>query len=72
MGKHYNKKQPPYYVYWIRAAKNLHYIGATTRPVKRLKQHNGEMKGGAMRTNNKGPWRFHCIISGFRTWKEAL
>ena len=60
-----------FFVYWI-VSGNRHYIGATTFPKKRLRQHNGELKGGAIRTHNKGPWRFHAVISGFRTWKEAL
>ena len=41
-------------------------------PAKRLRQHNGEIAGGAARTRNRGPWHFHCVVSGFRTWKEAL
>ena len=60
-----------YYVYWIQSA-NRAYIGATVDPKKRLRQHNGEIAGGAMRTRNRGPWHFECIVSGFRTWQEAL
>ena len=61
----------PYYVYWIQSGPRA-YIGATVDPKKRLRQHNGEIVGGAARTRNRGPWHFHCVISGFRTWKEAL
>ena len=60
-----------YYVYWIQSGPRA-YIGATVDPRKRLRQHNGEIVGGAARTRNRGPWRFHCVISGFRTWQEAL
>ena len=60
-----------FYVYWIQSGARA-YIGATVNPTKRLRQHNGEIRGGALRTRNRGPWRFHCVISGFRTWKEAL
>lgn len=60
-----------FYVYWLQAESRV-YIGATVDPAKRLRQHNGEIAGGASRTRNRGPWRFQCVISGFRTWKEAL
>ena len=60
-----------YYVYWI-VSKNKCYIGATVDPIRRLKQHNGELVGGAYRTHNNGPWSYYCVISGFRTWNEAL
>ena len=60
-----------YYVYWIQSGPRA-YIGATVNPTKRLRQHNGEIKGGALRTRNRGPWHYHCVITGFRTWKEAL
>ena len=63
--------QKRYFVYWIQSS-NRAYIGATVDPPKRLRQHNGEIAGGAARTRNRGPWHFECVISGFRTWKEAL
>ena len=60
-----------YFVYWIQSGARA-YIGATVDPRKRLRQHNGEIAGGAAKTQNRGPWHFHCVVSGFRTWKEAL
>ena len=59
-----------YYCYWIVSGRSS-YIGATVNPTKRLKQHCGILSGGAQRTKGK-LWHFHCVISGFRTWKEAL
>ena len=62
-----------FHVYWIRAScGNRHYIGATVSPQRRLRQHNGDLCGGAKRTRGRGPWTFVCIVSGFRTWREAL
>ena len=52
---------------------NYTYVGATPYPVRRLRQHNGEIKGGAKYTLSKGPgWKHICIISGFHTKIQAL
>lgn len=61
----------PFYVYWIQSGSRA-YIGATVDPRKRLRQHNGELSGGAKRTRNRGPWKFQRVTTGFRTWQEAL
>lgn len=60
-----------FYVYWIQSASRA-YIGATVDLRKRLRQHNGELVGGAARTRNRGPWKYQMVVSGFRTWREAL
>lgn len=60
-----------FFVYWIQSGPRA-YIGATVDPRKRLRQHNGEILGGAIRTRNRGPWKFQCVVNGFRSWKEAL
>jgi predicted GIY-YIG superfamily endonuclease len=51
--------------------KNHSYYGFTTNPVRRLKQHNREIKGGAKATN-KGKWEFAMLITGFKTSNNAL
>jgi len=48
------------------------YIGATTCLRRRLRQHNGQLCGGARATQRYRPWRFVAAVSGFRTWPEAL
>lgn len=59
-----------YYCYWIQSGAKCYY-GATIDPTKRLRQHNSEIAGGARRT--KGYlWKFHCVISGFKEWSQAL
>lgn len=60
----------PSYVYWIVCGRR-NYVGATVDPHRRLRQHNGEIDGGARRTQG-GTWTFRCIVKGFRTWREAL
>lgn len=61
---------PRFFCYWI-VSMNSSYIGATVDPRKRLRQHCGVLSGGARRTKGK-LWKFQAVISGFRTWKEAL
>jgi structure-specific endonuclease subunit SLX1 len=48
------------------------YVGKTVNPAHRLRQHNGEIAGGAKRTRYGRPWRFACIVSGFKTPTDAL
>lgn len=41
------------------------YIGFTDDPLKRLRQHNGIIKGGAKKTSHKRPWVIVIVISNF-------
>jgi structure-specific endonuclease subunit SLX1 len=45
---------------------NYTYAGVSVDPKRRLRQHNGDIKGGAKYTTRKGPgWKHMCIIEGF-------
>jgi tRNA/tmRNA/rRNA uracil-C5-methylase (TrmA/RlmC/RlmD family)/predicted GIY-YIG superfamily endonuclease len=50
------------------------YVGFTTDPIRRLRQHNGELKsGGAKRTARNGrPWQYAAIIDGFQDKVAAM
>ena len=65
-----------YYVYLLESTNNCTYIGATTDLYHRLRQHNMELKGGAVATSlkvKKGEtWNRVCHIEGFPSWSEAL
>lgn len=37
------------------------YIGCTNNLKRRLRQHNGEIKGGARATQTSRPWTFFCV-----------
>lgn len=46
---------------------NRTYIGSTTNVARRLRQHNGELVGGARSTKKgAGTWVLLCWISGFQ------
>jgi len=58
------------YCYLLFSGKQT-YIGATVDPDRRLRQHNGEITGGARRTHGLS-WQRACYVSGFPTWNAAL
>ena len=49
------------------------YNGSTNDPRRRLRQHNGELKGGARATSRAGPgWRVIALVAGFPDHVNAL
>lgn len=51
------------------------YVGVSPDPMKRLRQHNGEISGGAKYTTSKnkiGRWKHICLVHGFREPRQAL
>ncbi len=64
------------YVYLLVCTSGATYVGATVDLDHRLRQHNKEIKGGAVATSVKvargETWRRHCYVSGFPTWQSAL
>ncbi|KAI3317173.1 GIY-YIG catalytic domain-containing protein [Xylariaceae sp. AK1471] len=72
-----SKPIPPLYsVYILRSTVHRAslYIGSTPNPPRRLKQHNGEAKGGAARTarGTLRPWEMVGLVSGFPGMVAAL
>lgn len=62
-----------YNVYLLATPTGRTYIGSTFELARRLRQHNGEIKGGAWRTKRAaGSWRRVCHVAGFTSRKEAL
>ncbi|KAI1195649.1 GIY-YIG catalytic domain-containing protein [Nemania serpens] len=67
---------PLYTVYILRSTVSQAslYIGSTPNPPRRLKQHNGEVTGGAARTARRRlrPWEMVGLVSGFPGMVAAL
>lgn len=51
---------------------NYTYNGSTNDIVRRLRQHNGEIKGGAFRTKIRRPWEYIAILGGLPNHHNAL
>ena len=66
----------PQFVYLLVSTSGATYVGATVDLDHRLRQHNKEIKGGAVATSVKvargETWHRHCYVSGFPTWQSAL
>lgn len=66
-----------FYCYLLCTDSGSHtYVGATTDPDRRLRQHKGELAGGARATGIRvaqgREWRRVCVLHGLPDWKSAL
>ena len=60
-------------VYLLSSSQGLTYVGATVNLDHRLRQHNGEISGGAKATSGcAGSWRRVCHVEGFADECAAL
>ena len=48
------------------------YIGFTTNPQRRVRQHNGEITSGARRTKCSRPWEYVAVNDGFQDKVSAM
>ena len=66
----------PFFVYILLSSDNSTYVGATIDLERRLRQHNKEIKGGAIATgakvSNGQIWVRVAHITGFPDWQAAL
>jgi len=64
------------FVYLLLSTNGNTYVGATNDLERRLRQHNGEIKGGAHATTMKVKqgeiWVRAAHVSGFPDWQAAL
>ena len=62
-----------WYVYVLRSiATGRTYVGATVDEKRRLRQHNGELRGGARSTHGFRPWELIRVVGPIPTQSEAL
>ena len=62
-----------YYCYILRNDINGRtYNGSTNSLPRRIRQHNGEIVGGAKATHTNRPWKYCMLLKGFDTHREAL
>lgn len=49
------------------------YIGYTVDPLRRIRQHNGLIKGGAKSTTRRGnSWKIQVVVAGFESSSMGL
>lgn len=51
-----------WYVYLLTTGRDTLYTGISVSPARRIRQHRGELKGGAKALRGKGPLNFYCIF----------
>jgi predicted GIY-YIG superfamily endonuclease len=72
-------KDAAWFVYLLSDGRRS-YVGITNNPRRRLRQHNGELAGGAGSTarRGRGGWFFVYLLAGFRdrgaatTWENVI
>jgi putative endonuclease len=63
------------YVCYVLGNANRTYCGTTNNMVRRLRQHNGEISGGARYTtahNKHGRWTIYILVKGFSSRRDCL
>ena len=66
------KEQKPWFCYMLASTDGRKtYVGATVDPNRRLRQHNGEICGGARATKGRC-WKRRFLVGGFEDERAAL
>lgn len=48
------------------------YVGSTTDPARRIRQHNGQIAGGGRYTSTRRPWKARALFGPYADRKEAF
>jgi putative endonuclease len=60
-----------WFVYVLQSRRGRTYVGITTDLGRRLRQHNGELAGGARATRGHRPWRVAHALGPIATRGQA-
>jgi len=55
-----------------REVPGFHYVGSTTDPARRLREHNGELTGGGRFTAKHRPWQPRALYGPYADRSEAF
>lgn len=55
-----------------RSAPGFYYVGMTTDPRRRIREHNGELRGGGRYTSKHRPWVPRALYGPYESRSEAL
>lgn len=70
--EHTDDGQQKWYCYMLASVDGRKtYVGATVNPDRRLRQHNGEICGGARATKGRS-WKRQFLVGGFADERAAL
>ena len=61
-----------WYAYVLVSPRGRTYVGTTTDVPRRLRQHNGELSGGARSTRAHRPWAIGRVLGPFGGRGDAL
>ena len=63
-----------WYCYILKNDSGKSYNGSTNNMIRRLRQHNGELKGGAKftRMHKKSDWKVYFLMTGFCDHSNCL
>lgn len=65
-------EQKKWWVYVIISSVNTTYVGSTTDPLRRLRQHNGDICGGAKSTRSNRPWKLGRVYGPYESRSAAF
>ena len=70
--EHTDEQGNPWFCYMLASTDGRKtYVGATVNPDRRLRQHNGEICGGAHATKGRS-WKRRFLVGGFADERAAL
>ena len=61
------------WIFYLIQNGNATYAGVSPDPVRRLRQHNSEISGGAKYTTSQSSnWSHMCLVRGFQTKQQSM